>query len=413
MNPTELICPANGSNVSNLLYCTINCSAGEIVPAQDAIAISVLKIVTSSLSVLGSVSIILSVLLTGRLNNSQIHPLFMLSLGDFVVSMCWLVGGIVWLSPGAYHWGTIGGSTHTGMCYVLGIGTLLAEMVTFLLTTVYAFTAMMLIMEIYYNKGMIPMDGNKKRLRQIITIALYFVSWILPLAILLPVTESSGVGLVLANSTCICSVDFYNLRPENGFYDPDHNSVQLDKLSTILCYYSGLLFIITFLIITVCYILTFVYAQRVSRNYHEGRHVAVAEANKRIRAIKYRLTLFVVIYVITGIPSIVAAGMVLKEEERLNLHENGDKLTLYFQAILAPLQGIANAILYGWSREEFRKSISLNFGLFKQTSSKTSSVRYQPVRKGGGSRKASSAAVIGEADRINDETRGLCCQDKR
>ena len=34
----------------------------------------------------------------------------------------------------------------------------IAEMVTFLLTTVYAFTAMMLIMEIYYNKGMIPMD---------------------------------------------------------------------------------------------------------------------------------------------------------------------------------------------------------------------------------------------------------------
>ena len=58
----------------------------------------------------------------------QVHPLFMLSLGDFVVSMCWLVGGVVWLTPGVYGWGTIGGSTHTGMCYILGIGTLVCEL---------------------------------------------------------------------------------------------------------------------------------------------------------------------------------------------------------------------------------------------------------------------------------------------
>ncbi|KAL5477155.1 hypothetical protein EMCRGX_G023907 [Ephydatia muelleri] len=410
MNLTAQIC---ARNVSALPYCTINCSTvGEIVPMADAKGISAIKIVTSSLSVLGSVSIILSVLLTGRLNNSQVHPLFMLSLGDFVVSMCWLVGGVVWLTPGVYGWGTIGGSTHTGMCYILGIGTLLAEMVTFLLTTVYAITAMMLIMEIYYNKGMIPMDGTKKRIRHIVTIVLYFISWILPPAILLPATEGLGVGLVLANSTCICSVDFYNLRPENGYYDPNPNSSGLDKLSTILCGYSGLLFVITFLIITVCYILTFVYAQKVSRNYHEGRHVAVAEATKRIRAIKYRLTLFVVIFVITGIPSIVAAVMVIHEQQRLNLHESKDKITLYFQAMLAPLQGIANAILYGWSREEFRKSInlSLNFGFFKRNSSK-SMVRYQPAKTGASPHKV--IATVGAAVKTDDETQGLCCQDKR
>ena len=30
----------------------------------------------------------------------------------------------MWINPGEYGWSTIGGSTHTGMCYVLGIGTL-------------------------------------------------------------------------------------------------------------------------------------------------------------------------------------------------------------------------------------------------------------------------------------------------
>ena len=100
--------------------------------------------------------------------------------------------------------------------------------------------------------------------------------------------------------------------------------------------------------------------------------MAVAEATKRIRAIKYRLTLFVVIYFVTGIPckccvwvcvsvcvcvgcvcvcvhnsvcnglqmcssvvplfpAIIASIMVLREEQRLNLHEDRDSKTLYFQ----------------------------------------------------------------------------------
>ena len=50
----------------------------------------------------------------------QVHPLFILSVADFVLSILWMIGGVVWISPGEGGWGA---SPHTGMCYVLGIAT--------------------------------------------------------------------------------------------------------------------------------------------------------------------------------------------------------------------------------------------------------------------------------------------------
>ena len=51
------------------------------------------------------------------------HPLFILSVADFILAILWLVGGVVWLSPDANGWATPESETHTGMCYVLAIAT--------------------------------------------------------------------------------------------------------------------------------------------------------------------------------------------------------------------------------------------------------------------------------------------------
>ena len=153
---------------------------------------------------------------------TQVHPLFILSVGDFILSILWMIGGIVWLSPGEGGWVGEDSSPHTGMCYVLAVATTvgswiyhhsrclsisslrdplassqgflfpaffprrklgkpgneargpltgssyhtspppphtqMAEMVTFLLTTVYAQSALLRIREVYLNKGRIVAD---------------------------------------------------------------------------------------------------------------------------------------------------------------------------------------------------------------------------------------------------------------
>ena len=53
----------------------------------------------------------------------QIHPLFILSVSDFILAILWMIGGIVWLNPGEKGWATEGSDPHTGMCYVLAVAT--------------------------------------------------------------------------------------------------------------------------------------------------------------------------------------------------------------------------------------------------------------------------------------------------
>ena len=53
----------------------------------------------------------------------QVHPLFILSVADFILAILWLIGGVVWLTPDSNGWAKPESSTHTGMCYVLGVAT--------------------------------------------------------------------------------------------------------------------------------------------------------------------------------------------------------------------------------------------------------------------------------------------------
>ena len=54
---------------------------------------------------------------------SQVHPLFILSVSDFILAILWMIGGIVWLNPGEHGWASEGSDPHTGMCYVLAVAT--------------------------------------------------------------------------------------------------------------------------------------------------------------------------------------------------------------------------------------------------------------------------------------------------
>ena len=53
----------------------------------------------------------------------QVHPLFILSVADFILSILWMIGGVVWINPGDDGWARDDSNPHTGMCYVLAIAT--------------------------------------------------------------------------------------------------------------------------------------------------------------------------------------------------------------------------------------------------------------------------------------------------
>jgi len=49
---------------------------------------------------------------------SQVHPIFMLSVADFILAICWLLGGVLWLQTKASH--------YFGFCYFLAIITVVS-----------------------------------------------------------------------------------------------------------------------------------------------------------------------------------------------------------------------------------------------------------------------------------------------
>ena len=52
------------------------------------------------------------------------------------------------------------------------------EMVTFMLTSVYALNAMLRIREVYQNKGLVlPSNDSRKKIRHIVTVLVYIASW--------------------------------------------------------------------------------------------------------------------------------------------------------------------------------------------------------------------------------------------
>ena len=57
----------------------------------------------------------------------QVHPLFILSVSDFILAILWMIGGIVWLTPGEHGWASEGSDPHTGMCYVLAVATTVSK----------------------------------------------------------------------------------------------------------------------------------------------------------------------------------------------------------------------------------------------------------------------------------------------
>ena len=58
-------------------------------------------------------------------------------------------------------------------------------------------------------------------------------------------------------------------------------------------------------------------------------------------------------------------------------------LLMFLQALTSPLQGILNAIVYGWSRRQFRKAVSINRMRFSRDNHGITSARYESLNDAG------------------------------
>lgn len=236
----------------------------------------------------------------------------------------------------------------------------MGEIATFLLTAVYARSAFLRIREYYLNKGKpLLAKDNKKRLRYIVTGISYILSWLLPLVVVLAVTEKE-VGIEATHEGCWCIVDFFNLRPDNGLSNADSvfNHFAIVQASLV-----GPFFVLSTIFISLYYIATLWYTRKIyiMQTWHGNQHRQhrPGKFQQMIRTVIIRLSLFIFIFVVCGAPTLAGAIAVWSEHNRLHLYEPQDRTILFIHAILVPMQGFWNAIVYGWSRKEFRRAVKL------------------------------------------------------
>lgn len=67
---------------------------------------------------------------------------------------------------------------------------------------------------------------------------------------------------------------------------------------------------------------------------------------------------------------------------------------IFLQAIASPLQGILNAIVYGWSRRQFRKAVSINRMRFSRNSHGVTSARYESLNNAGAGAQGSRVSTL-------------------
>jgi len=113
----------------------------------------------------------------------------------------------------------------------------------------------------------------------------------------LPITETL-IGIDATNYGCWCILDFFNLRPDDGSFalESPFNQFALSQASII-----GVFFLLSSGMITVFYVLTFVYVRKVI-NLQRQQMAEDLRGPKMIKTILVRLSLFVVIFLIYGLP---------------------------------------------------------------------------------------------------------------
>jgi hypothetical protein len=286
--------------------------------------ITVIRIIGSLLSIGGTVSIIIAVFVSGKLKNPEIHPLFTLSIADFILSFTWLIGSCLWLheiNDFNVH------SDILGLCYVLGITTTITSIVTALLTLLYAVYALCMMVYIAKYRGRVTLPDMSLAIHVLVVI-LYAACWILPPILVLSVTESEvGLHQVANKNICWCYIDFFNLRPDNA----DATSNEFDLLASIIASFTGSTFIVISTTIIVVYIVTVIIAWRLLIQREDSLIEVNSSSRKTIRRLIIRPVLFISVYIICNFPLLIAAGLVWREDDSLSLVEDKDKFVLLLQ----------------------------------------------------------------------------------
>ncbi|XP_074636046.1 transmembrane protein 116-like isoform X2 [Acropora palmata] len=281
----------------------IECTLSDEESRKPSI-IAIIHVVTSSLSILGSSSVLLYALVKRSIRSPAVHPLFHLALADLILGSLWLIGALIWFQ------------SHRKMCFYLDVLGEIAHLASFFLTINYALTAFF------------GLWGKRNNIN-----SLQFSSD----------DATSKLNLWLARMgyiVCCCLLLF------------DRPKVRKD--GAIWLSYGSIALTTAISISMVTLVVVYFMVLKVFRKavVYSGRFTDLQRAN--IDAIRNRIFLYILVFLVCWSPALVVASYDIAP--KFNLRVKSSFSLFVIQGLTAPMQGFLNCIVYGWTRKSFREA---------------------------------------------------------
>ncbi|KAM6935636.1 transmembrane protein 116 [Lycodopsis pacificus] len=327
------------STSENLLEVSTNSSERNTSGAKDWSevyeAVRWIQLVMALLSVLGSASVIVCVK-SQRLNRTpELQPLFLLSVSDLLLAVCWLIGAALF----SQHCSSL-----NTLCYHLHTVEQILYMASFFYTLNYVLNHYTGIRDKFYSCiNQVPLQVSSR----VITALL---SGLFPVLLMTPVFIQGNISQCQANF----SKPYRCLLMHTGvLYLTSQHQQPITSCARLRTYRLAVFlasFFLTLLSITVLAVKArCIYRRVVTSNGYLGH-----QQRASFRAMDWRMLLYPLVFVLCWGPAVSLALLWLVKP---SAGQGATGVALYVsQAFTSASQGFLNCLVFGWTRGRLRQA---------------------------------------------------------
>ncbi|XP_070767844.1 transmembrane protein 116 [Enoplosus armatus] len=303
-------------------------------------AVRWIQLVMAVLSAVGSGSIIVCVMLQRLSRTPELQPLFLLSVSDLLLALCWLIGAALFSQRCSSL------NTH---CYHLHTVEQVLYMASFFYTLNYMWNLYTGIREKFYScsNGYPVQFSNRVSTAGKITALL---SGLFPVLLMTPVFIQGNISQCQANF----SEPYRCLLMHTGalYFTSQHQ--QPTAACSLLHTYRITIFLTTFIFTLLSIIVLVARARRIYRRVVTSHGYLGNQQRASFRVMDRRMLLYPLIFVLCWGP---AVGLAFLREVKPSAGQGGAGVVLYIsQAFTSASQGFLNCLVYGWTRARLRRA---------------------------------------------------------
>ncbi|CAI8022378.1 hypothetical protein GBAR_LOCUS13152 [Geodia barretti] len=335
--------------------------------------VAALRLITSSLSITGALSIVASVVYRKTVCNPKVHPIFVLSIVDTLLSALWISGALVWLKGGVEHHPRL----RVG-CFTITCMTVILQCVAMNVTLIYALLAYSSIKQRDFS-GVYMVQQRPVSFHvwpPLCSFTAYFIAWTLPVSLIVilfgVIAQQYEIVDKAKDCSCWCLPFYGNVlpRPNIGFHNGKQGDKYLLHLHYFIVSYAAVLisnFVIVLSCMAVTYYKIFRRIKRMIVTQENNENTPLYGATRAMilagqKDAKKRVFLFFSVFFVTGfvisVFGIFTFNIILLKHHNNHTAKIFIFISLIFEALFVPSQGLMNALAYGWTRGDFLSVMS-------------------------------------------------------